>query len=181
MASRSLNPVAMQWQRTGPNARLLIGVIMIVSIMLIGQSPRFVFGIEIAWPYAALAGGIGWARVGLSIRPMLALALLGLLQDILSMAPLGCFMIVNLVTYGLHAGAADSLDTERDPVLGQLLPHVSLLAGFIAVWIIASGLADTAVPLLPLMLSWLTTSLVYILIQPILDLDRRPGEFAGGG
>lgn len=171
----------MQWHMAGPNTRLVIGTILIVAIMLFGLTPRSIFEQELAWPYAALIGAVGWARVGLSIRPMLVLCALGLLQDLISMAPLGCFMMVNLMTYGLYAAMVGALDTEHDPVLARLLPFVSLLAGIISVWLIASALADHAVSLLPLIGVWLTTSVIYALLQPVFDLNRRPGDLGGLG
>ncbi len=183
MMSRSgiTQSLLMQWRMAGPNTRLVIGTTLISAIMLFGLTPRSLFGAELAWPYAALAGAVGWARVGLSIRPMLVLCALGLLQDLISMAPLGCFMMVNLVTYGLYAAMAGALDTAHDPVLARLLPYVSLLAGVIAVWLIASALADHAVSLLPLIGVWLTTSVFYLLTQPVFNLNRRPGDHGGLG
>lgn len=180
MAQQGLTePFLAQWRRAGPNVRLLLGTALAAAIILVGLTPRSLFGIDLAWPYAGLAAAVGWARVGLSIRPMLALCLLGLLQDLTSMAPLGCFVIVNLITYGLYAAMAGALDTAHDPVLARLLPYLSLLAGIVMLWLVAYMLASQTVALLPLLGAWLTTSLLYPLVQPLLQLNRRPGEFGG--
>lgn len=173
--------VLMHWQMAGPNTRLMLGTSLVVVIMLFGLTPRTVFGMDLAWPYAALVAAVGWARVGLSIRPMLVLCALGFLQDLVSMAPLGCFVMVNLITYGLYTVMAGALDTAHDPVLARLLPFVSLLAGVMSVWLIASTLADHAVSLLPLIGVWITTALLYVALQPVFDLNRRPGEYGGLG
>ena len=150
-----------------------------IAVMVMGLTPRALFGVDIAWPYAALAAAVGWARVGLSIRPMLVLCAIGLLSDLTGMAPLGFFVMVNLITYALHAAMIEALDTAHDPVLARLLPYFSLLAGMVTVWLVAYVLTSHAVSFLPLLGAWVTTSLLYTILQPVLDLNRRPGEYGG--
>jgi hypothetical protein len=169
----------LHWRTTGPNSRLFLGASLIIIVMIMGLMPRALFGLDIAWPYGALAAAVGWARVGLSIRPMLVLCLIGFISDLAGMAPLGFFVMVNLITYGLHAFMIEALDTAHDPVLARLLPYVSLLAGLVTVWLVAYVLTSHAVSFLPLLGAWITTSLLYTIIQPVLDLNRRPGEYGG--
>jgi hypothetical protein len=63
---------------------------------VLGMTPKAFFGFPLAWPFAALWGAMGWGRVGLALRPMMLLVLFGLMQDIVSNAPLGCFAMINL-------------------------------------------------------------------------------------
>ncbi|MFT5932479.1 MAG: hypothetical protein ACI93G_001568, partial [Hyphomonas sp.] len=103
---KSGRPSKSLWSQTGPTPRLLFGAFAIAAIGLLGLTPKTLFGLSIAWPYAALWGAVGWGRVGLSLRPMVFLIIFGLIQDISFNAPLGCFVIVNLVVYGFSAWIA---------------------------------------------------------------------------
>lgn len=169
------------WSKTGPTARLTVGAVIIAMVGLFGLTEKSVFGVSIPWPHAALWGAVGWGMVGLSLRPMLVLVVLGFAQDIAFVAPLGCFVLVNLAIYGLSAAASDQVDIESDPLLVWLVPTALTTAGFGAVWIIASSVADHAVQMWPLFLSLLSTLGLYFLVSGLFRLGRAPGETAGQG
>ncbi|KCZ92856.1 hypothetical protein [Hyphomonas johnsonii] len=169
------------WSQTGPTLRLLFGAFAIAAIGLLGLTPKTLFGLSIAWPYAALWGAIGWGRVGLSIRPMVILIVFGLIQDISFNAPLGCFVIVNLIVYGLSAAIAETFDVMNEPLVAVVSPVLLFIAGFLVLWLLASSLEDHAVRATPLFAAFLTTGLIYALGHKVFDLGRAPGQSAGQG
>lgn len=167
------------WSEMAPSARLAFGAFFIVLTGAIGMLPREIFGIEIAWPFAALWGAMGWGRVGLSIRPMILLLLFGLMQDIVSNAPLGCFAVINLAVYGLSAGFTEQTDGMRDALVAALGPLVMLACAFVLIWLFASITSDHLVRTGPILWSIATTGLVYLVGYRMFDLGRRPGEAPG--
>jgi hypothetical protein len=156
---------------------LLFGALIVAIIGLWGLTPKTVFGVTIAWPYAALWGAIGWGRVGLSLRPMLVLIVFGLILDINSNAPLGCFVVMNLVTYGLSAAVAGMLDVDSDPIMAVVVPAALLLAGHVVLWIIASFFTDFPQRVTPLLFHLVTTGIGYALFANAFHLGRPPGMF----
>ena len=169
------------WSRTGPTPRLVFGAFAIAAVGLLGLTPKEIFGVSVAWPHAALWGAVGWGRVGLSFRPMLILILFGLMQDIAFHAPLGCFVIVNLLTYGASAAIAGTFDVDNEPVVGIVAPVLLFSGAFILLWLLASILQDHAVRFAPLFVAGLTTGGAYAVGQKVFALGRRPGDVAGGG
>lgn len=167
------------WRRTGPNGRLGTGLLVVLALWFAGLVYSGMALPEIAWPSVVLVAAVGWSRVGLALRPMVALVLLGLLQDLAHAAPLGSYVMVALCTYWFHAALERALDLDRDPMLATLAPFISLAAGIVMIWIIASSIAGHAAAVLPLILTGLTSALTYTLIHPLLDLQSRPGELAG--
>lgn len=167
------------WSQTAPSARLAFGAFFIVLTSMIGMMPRELFGIAIAWPYAALWGAMGWGRVGLSLRPMLLLMMFGLMQDIISNAPLGCFAVINLAVYGLSAAIADQTDGMRDTLVAAIGPVVMLMLGFVMIWLFAGITSGHIVRAAPILMSILTTGLVYLAGYRMFDLGRKPGEAPG--
>lgn len=167
------------WSQLAPSARLAFGAFVIMLAGLIGMLPRQIFGVEIAWPFAALWGAMGWGRVGLSIRPMILLLIFGVMQDIVSNAPLGCFAVINLAVYGLSAGITDQTDGMRDVFVAVLGPIVMLLSALVMLWTFASITSDHIVRAAPIFASIVTTGLVYLAAYRMFDLGRRPGEPPG--
>lgn len=167
------------WSQMAPSARLAFGAFFIVLTGAIGMLPRQIFGIDIAWPFAALWGAMGWGRVGLSIRPMILLLMFGLMQDIVSNAPLGCFAVINLAVYGLSSGFTHQTDGMRDALVAVLGPVVMLLVALVLIWIFASITSDHFVRTGPIFASIMTTGLAYVLAYRMFDLGRRPGEPPG--
>lgn len=169
------------WSSAGPLARLVFGAFLIMTVGILGLTPKTFFGLSIMWPYAALWGAVGWGRVGLSLRPMILLILFGLAQDITLNAPLGCFVIVNLSVYGLSAAVADSVDLKNDPILSVVAPAVLLLIAFVLVWALASLLQEHPVRFVPLIKSLLITGLGFAVCHKAFDLGRVPGNVMGAG
>lgn len=167
------------WSRTGPTGRLIVGAIIISLFGLSGLSPITVLGVTVPWPHAALWGAAGWGAAGLSFRPMLVLVVLGLAQDISYNAPLGSFILVNLAAYGLSASAQSAFDTERDPILGMLIPVTAIIAGFAVLWMLASTEAAHVVRVIPLFVQMLMTLALYFPLSRIFRLGGRPGERKG--
>lgn len=162
------------WQRTGSGARLTVGVLICLAVMLLGVRPVEVFGLTIPWPYASLWAAVGWAGAGLSARPMLPLVILGLVQDALLNAPLGCLVIVNLITFGLHAGLMGLIGSERDAFASRVLPPMTLAVGATMVWIVATGVVTHPVRLAPILLSYLATVVGFLILRPLFNpgMDR---------
>ena len=164
------------WSRTGPNARLLVGAIIIALVGLIGLTPKSLFGLDLIWPYAALWGAAGWASAGLSLRPMLILCVFGMAQDISYHSPIGSFMLVNLATYGAASLAGGTLDVEGDPTKALLVAAFSMAVGFAVMWFMASATADHVVRLLPILLVFVVTLLLFVPFARLFRLGGRPGE-----
>jgi len=167
------------WSHTGPSGRLVFGVFLITVVGLWGLTPKTVFGVVLAWPHAALWGAVGWGRVGLSMRVVALLIVFGLLQDITFNAPLGCFVIVNLIVYGLSTAAASTFDMKQDTLMSFIVPAGLFFVGFFVLWILASSFADHAVRVMPLLAYMLATGLTYVLVADLFDLGRRPGTLSG--
>ena len=178
MASLRFGQKKTLWSQSGPTPRLLFGAFLIATVGLFGLTPKSLFGLSIAWPYASLWGAVGWGRVGLSLRPMIVLIVFGLIQDISANAPLGCFVIVNLAVYGLSAQIADTFDVF-EPLVAIIAPTLLFSGGMLLVWFLASSLQDHAVAVTPLIAALFTTGIVYAGIHGVFDLGRRPGEMAG--
>jgi hypothetical protein len=168
------------WSQAGPSPRLIFGAAIIAVVGVLGMTPKEIFGLQLAWPFAALWGAIGWGRAGLSLRPMLLLVAFGLMQDIISNAPLGCFAMINLLVYGLSAGIAGQTDGMRDVLVAIVGPVVLLIVAFLLVWGFASITSDHLVRTWPLFTSFFMTGLIYAGANAMFDLGRRPGEAAGG-
>lgn len=167
------------WSGLAPSARLAFGAFIIALVGAIGMLPREAFGFAIAWPFAALWGAMGWGRAGLSVRPMVLLLLFGLMQDIISNAPLGCFAVINLAVYGLSAFITDQTDGMRDALVAAAGPAFMLATAFLMVWVFASVTTNQPVRSSPILMSVISTGLVYIAAYRMFDLGRRPGEPPG--
>lgn len=168
------------WSQSGPSPRLVFGAAIIAIVGVLGMTPKEIFGMPLAWPFAALWGSIGWGRAGLSLRPMILLVIFGLMQDIVSNAPLGCFAMINLMVYGMSAGIADQTDGMRDTLVAVVGPAVLLVVAFLLVWGFASITGDHLVRTWPLMTNFIITGLIYSFASRMFDLGRRPGEAPGG-
>lgn len=167
------------WSRTGPTARMLIGVMVICLVGYLGQTPKTLLGVQLVWPHAALWAAVGWASVGLSIRPMLILCALGVAQDVSFDGPIAVFWMVNLVTYGCAAMLSQSFDVEDDPLMALMVAAVSISAGFFLLWLLASSTADHAVRVWPLLQEGVITLLFFLPVAGLFRLGGLPGQRAG--
>lgn len=164
-------PVKDTWQRTGLTGRLGTGLVVIILLTLAWDQMSSAFNTRLPWPMLGLVAAVGWARIGLSIRPMLALLVLGLIIDSVSQAPFGVFPIVFLSTYWLLTMAGSVLGAEVDPVLGSVFPFVGLACGYLLLWISASVIVSAPVDVAPLLMGWVLSSIVYAVFEGVFDLD----------
>lgn len=167
------------WNRTGPTSRLIVGFVLIGLVGYFGLTPKTLFGAQLIWPYAALWGAVGWASVGLSMRPMLLLCVLGVAQDVSFDGPIAVFWLVNLATYGVAAMLSETFDVEADPLMGVIVAAIAMGVGFLLLWVLASGTADHVVRLWPLMQAWALTLLTFLPVAALFRLGSRPGERGG--
>lgn len=184
MAKRSsadgrLAGIGRLWGEAGPTSRLIAGTLLVVTIGLIGLTPKSVFGTELTWPYAALVAACGWGRSGLAFRPMAILAVAGFAQDVSAYAPLGCFAFINLTTFGLSALVHRSFDRERSPVITTLSPIVIYAVAFGLVWLFASFNGNHMVQMAPIVQTYFVTYILHVIIAPVFDLGRRAGTLTG--
>ncbi|MEM7661074.1 MAG: hypothetical protein AAF292_02400 [Pseudomonadota bacterium] len=164
------------WQRTNSGAQLLVGVILIAVVGLFGLTRKSMFGIELIWPYAAMWGAVGWASVGLSLRPMVILVAFGLAQDVSFNAPLGSFVLVNLSTYALSAALRETFDVDSDPVRALFAAAAAMGCGTFVLWVLASSTADQVVQLVPLLAVYAVTLILFV---PVAGAFRL-GDGSGG-
>lgn len=167
------------WSKSGPTPRLAFGIVVISVVGAFGLTRNDIFGLSFAWPYAALWGAVGWGRVGLSIRPMLALIAFGMVQDVIFHAPFGCFEVVNLLTYAGSTAIASQFDVMNEPLIAVVSPVLLFAAAFLLLWLMASTLEDHPVRIMPLVAAMMTTSVLYAVVHRAFNLGRRPGEPLG--
>ena len=91
-------------------------------------------------------------------------------------SPIGSFMLVNLATYGAAALVSETLDVEADPIKAVLVAAFAMGVGLTLMWIMASAKADHAVHLLPILLTFVVTLVLFVPVAPLFRLGRRPGE-----
>ena len=169
------------WSKAGPGPRLLFGLMIIVLTAFVALVPLSMYHLALAWPYAPLWGAMGWGRAGLSLRPMAVLALLGLFQDVIMAAPIGCFAIINLAVYGLSAAIAREADGMRYAFIAVLAPAILLAVAFLGIWAFVSIARESSLPAGPLFVSILLTGLIYAFIHKAFDLGQRAGTSAEAG
>ncbi|MEO1474815.1 MAG: hypothetical protein AAFS13_00410 [Pseudomonadota bacterium] len=165
------------WQRTHPSAQLLAGVMAIAVVGLFGLTRKSLLGVELIWPYAALWGAVGWASVGLSLRPMVILVAFGIAQDVSFNAPLGSFVLVNLSAYAVSAALREALDVDSEPVRALFAAAAAMGAGIFVLWVLASSTADQVVQLAPLLTIYAVTLILYVPFAGVFRL----GDGSGAG
>lgn len=161
------------WSGLGPIERLIFGAVVISVISLAGLRPPIIFGVTIVWPFAALWGAVGWGQAGLAIRPLMLLIIFGIFHDVAANAPLGCFVLIYLVTYGLSAAAASTFDFLEQPILHAITSLILMFFAFFLLWIIASSFTNFPVRIWPLFVRFLMTTITYILLARIFDLGQN--------
>jgi rod shape-determining protein MreD len=137
------------WQKFGESARSAAPFLFALFLTLLGVVPLQISNYGQIAPPLALLAVFFWGVYRPELLPPLAVAVLGLLLDILSGAPLGQFMLIFLLVQG-------SLVTQRQLFLAHNF--------FILWW----GFAVTAA--LAGVLVWLISSLSLKNILPIHDI-----------
>lgn len=167
------------WQSSRARTRLAVGGLIVVMIGVAGLTPNVLFDVTLSWPYAALIAAVGWGRSGLGFGPMILLLGFGFAQDVTASAPIGCFALVNFVTFGASAGLSQTFDIERSPGMNYGLPLALLAFGMLMVWLLASFAGGHIVRVVPLISAFLATLFLHMLIAPVFDLGIRRGSHAG--
>ena len=176
---QQLAAISRWWQSARARLRLLIGAVVVAAVGLAGLTPQIWFGLSLTWPYAALIAAVGWGRSGLAFTPMALLMLFGFAQDVTSSAPMGCFALVNLATYGASAALNQTFDIERAAGMNFFLPVGLLVLGVVLVWLLASFAGGYVARALPLVSAFFSTLLLHTLIAPVFDLGIRRGSATG--
>lgn len=166
------------WQRTGPTGRLLVGVLIIALVTLAGLTPKYVFGMELVFPYMGLIAAIGWGRAGFALAPMIFLLIFGFADDV-SQAPWGSHGLANLLTYGFAASLFQTFDIERNPLMNIGLPFVCTLVGIVLIWTLASVSLGQPARAAPLVSAFIATIFVQSFAAPLFDLGIRHGLSGG--
>jgi len=172
--------VTTTWRGTGLNGRLGTGIVALVLFTLAWDAMAGLVDLPVGWPVIGLVAAAGWARLGLSVRPMAVLMLLGFVFDGATLAPFGVFPVVFLTSYALLASAGLVMGGEMDPLTNTLLPFVGIGAGFAVLWGFASVLAAGPVELLPLLVDWAVCCLLYTLFEGLFDLESAKTAAKGG-
>ena len=167
-----------RWATLSVGWRLVVGTCLVLLVGYIGQNPKMLFGVSVVWPYAALWAAVGWGIYGISIRPLILLTLFGFVQDIHADTLLGCFMIVNLTTYGISAWIGENFDLEADPLRRLFFAPLCIGVGFFVLWVLASSILDYGVSIGPLVWDYVVTLGGYVAVSAVFRLqpDRIRGR-----
>ncbi|MEM7766118.1 MAG: hypothetical protein AAF253_01360 [Pseudomonadota bacterium] len=168
------------WRVTGLNVRLGVGVASIVLFTILWDLLGNSVSLGVAWPITGLVAAVGWARLGLSVRPMVVLMLIGFAFDSVSLAPFGVHPLVFLSTYALLASIGLVIGGEMDPLTGSVLPYLGIATGVALLWIFASVIVSGPVEALPLLFAGGMTALFYLVFEGLFDLDSARTSAKGG-
>ncbi len=168
------------WRGTGLNGRLGAGVLVLAVLTFLWDMAAGLVDLPVAWPVLGFVAAAGWARLGLSVRPMTVLMLLGLVADSVVLAPFGVFPLAYLTAYALLASAGLVMGGEADPLTGRLLPMIGMAAGLLVIWAFASVLTSGAAARLPLVFDWAACCLLYLAFEGVFDLESAKTAAKGG-
>lgn len=163
-----------RWQQLSAGWRLVVGTCLVIVIAFIGLTPKTLFGMTLAWPYAAFWAAVGWGMSGISLRPLVLLTLFGLFQDVADAGPLGCFMVVFIAVYGLSAFAGENLDFNADPFRRLFIAPVAIAFGFFVLWVISSSYQEYRVSIGGFIGPFLATILGYAVFSWVFRLRPDP-------
>ncbi len=151
-------------------------IVLLVSFS--GLTPKYLFGVELVFPYMGLIAAVGWGRSGLALGPMLFLLLFGFVDDV-SQAPWGSHALVNLMTYGFSAVLFQTFDVDRNPVMSIALPVLCSASGIVLIWILATLSLGQPARSAPLVSACIATVCVQSLTASIFHLGMRYGLKGG--
>ena len=164
------------WDKMGRTGRMLVGTAIIVLIGFVGICYAAPLGIQYLWPIAGIWAAIGWGASRASMRPVLALILVGLMMDLSQGAPLGCWPAIQLIGYLVSSAFRTRTLTDTTGVF-RALGDVAAFAAtfFFAGWIIGGYLGGMATQ--DLLGNFLTTGLLYFPMRSffLLTNDERVG------
>ena len=166
--------------KTGRTVRIIIGTLVVIIAGMVQQSPLVMSSPELPWPNVALWAAAGWGLTGLAIRPMLLLIAFGFAQDIQVDAPVGAFIVVNLVAFGASAFLAQRMEREVSDGMGLFYALLAILAGFIAMTLLAVAVTQSSPRLLPILGDLGVTLLLFLVLFPVFNLpSSEDGMFRG--
>lgn len=162
------------WGRTGSTARLIIGAIIVLFVGYIGVVFIAPTGLDVFWPYAPLWAAVGWGASRLSFRPAGALALLGLIMDLVTDAPVGCWSSILLVAFLTASIFRQQALTDKTGVI-RFFGDVSgfVLSFMFSRWLMGSYLGG--VETREIIGGFLSAALLYYPLRPLFRLttDER--------
>ncbi len=151
------------WQRLDTLARDLTPFGLAVVLVIIGQVPFHLPGFARVAPLLPLVAVYHWSIHRPDLMTPLAVFLVGLLQDLLSGAPVGIHALVLLTVYGV-------LVSQRRFFFGKAFPIVWLgfaLVGagaMVQAWVLGSAFHVTPLDPTPFGIQFLTTLCFYPLL-----------------
>lgn len=129
------------WQKTGILARVLIGSFIVLCFAYAEAVWVSTTAFSTFWPFAGLWAAVGWGASRLSVVPVIALLVLGVVADLLAGAPLGCWPSIYLVPYLVSSVFRKRAQTDRTGAIRILGDVVSFVIAFLfARWLIGSYL-----------------------------------------
>ncbi len=129
------------WQKTGVFARVIVGSLIVILFAYVETVWVSSTSLESFWPIAGLWAAVGWGASRLSLMPVLALALLGVLADLLAGAPIGCWASIFLVPFFVSSIFRKRAQTDRTGAIRLIGDCVSFLLAFLfARWLVGSYL-----------------------------------------
>jgi rod shape-determining protein MreD len=144
------------WQRIDLAARNVTPFVISVLLVILSVLPIPAPGLNTITPFFALMSLYHWAVYRPNLMPFSAVFVIGLLQDLLTGAPVGLFTLVFLTTYGVAV-------TQRRFIAGKsfLIYWLGfvMLAGAAAVesWALASAWHFTILDLRPVVFQFLVS------------------------
>ncbi len=157
--------------RTGNVARFIIATVIVVGVGFGGLVLAPGLGLGSFWPYAGVWAAIGWADSRISFKPVIILTVLGLIVDLLSDAPLGCWASIHLIAYFTASVFRKRAHTDRTGLIRVVGDLTALLVAFgAAQWIIGAYLGDAGAN--DIFGGFLVTSLLYLPARPFFLLNR---------
>lgn len=155
----------------GDLSRLLLGVLFILVTGFVGMIYAPSFGLEAFWPFAGIWGAVGWGGSRVSMKPVIALVVTGLLLDVSMEAPFGCWSAVQLSAYFTASVFRKRAQTDRSGLFRLVGDLVALLVAFIvARWIMGGYMGG--VDGQTMVGNFLTTALLYLPFRSLFLLQR---------
>lgn len=156
--------------KSGRMIRILIGTLIVIVAGVISQSPLILESPEWPLPNVALWAAAGWGLTGLAVRPMLLLIAFGFAQDIQIGAPIGASIVVNLVAFGASAYLSSRTEREVSDTANLLYALLAIVAGFIALVLLAMTVSQSSPRLLPILGDLGVTTLLFLIFFPFFNL-----------
>lgn len=129
-------PEQSSWSRTGQLSRVIIGVIFVLLTGYVGVIWISPTAFSPFWPYAGLWAAIGWGGSRLSLVSVFALVLIGLIMDVMTGGPVGCWPAILLTGFLIASIFRKRAQTDRS----GMIRGVGDLAAFVAAFLFARWL-----------------------------------------